>query len=66
MLIMMFTQMNNVLARIDRSIDLYSRVALVHHQLERDIMGACVPVEFALTQTGKPQDKKTKIPSRGP
>ncbi len=51
---------------VDRYTDLYSRAALVHHQLTRDISGAFIPVEAALETDTKNENQKASAEKKKP
>jgi prepilin-type N-terminal cleavage/methylation domain-containing protein len=61
MLIIMLQQMNNTLARVDRTSDIHMRASLLQNQMERDITGAFAPMDFSATATtGEPKPGRPK------
>lgn len=55
LLIGMWQQMGQIKTRVDWYSDLYYRVSLLHQQFERDLAGACMPVEADMSQAGVPE-----------
>jgi len=54
-------QTNKFQSVIDNNIDIYTRAIIFHHQLEKDIMGAFVPIQ-AHKQPIHSEKKQTKLP----
>jgi len=54
-------QINKFQAVIDDTIAIYTRAAIFHHQLEKDIMGAFIPIQ-AYKQQHPPNNKKEEKP----
>lgn len=52
-------QINRFQAVVDNLIDVYTRATIVHNQLERDLMGAFIPVEAQLEKK-----KEKKVPPK--
>ena len=62
-------QTNRFQAVIDNLIDVYTRATIVHNQLERDLMGAFIPVEAQLEKKEekkkeKKEEKEKKVPPK--
>jgi prepilin-type N-terminal cleavage/methylation domain-containing protein len=58
---MILYQMNQTQNRVDRLVDVYERAELVYHQLERDLLGAFIPVQAEdIKPTGTQAQKKPK------
>jgi len=54
-LIVFWNLMTQSQVRVDKFTDLYTRVALMHHQIDRDLSGACIPLDIELTTTVQQQ-----------
>ncbi len=54
-------QTNTFQSVIDNNIDIYTRATIFHHQLEKDIMGAFVPVQAYKQRNNDKKQKKSPL-----
>lgn len=57
-----FYQVNLFVNVADDFIDIYSKATLVHHQLEKDLVGTSIPVEASAQPKEKKDEKKEQKP----
>lgn len=61
-----FYQTNLSVNVADNIIDVYSKASLLQHQLEKDLIGVCIPVEATLSNEKDKEQEKIKEKERQP
>jgi len=60
-----FTQINRLIARTEVIMNVYTKAALLQHQLETDLQGAFVPIRAQhIKKNNKKNDKKSEAPKK--